>query len=310
MPQASAPTAPAQVRFTLAQIKEVAAVGLNSAEILWGATQIETSFLSSLLAGFGTGPASGSSTVPVTTSCISGGVGSGTFGGAVTKAGSYAGLRANDTISLTFANCKFGTDPVTLNGSFLATALADISNLNTTNFNLNFAVTTTNFEYKTDGVKLRSNGTFTATANTLVGGSAGLSATTVAGSGRSFNFFTSVNDTNPSFNLTLGSGTTIVANKTVNKTYTSKTDGNITGSTAAGPVPLTFVNSTPLTGNFASTSTIVGTGGVIRVTDTELNLLTEVTVLGVIAVLKGATLPTGSLDLTTTTTYQAIRNNQ
>ncbi len=300
----SSSPAPAPVAFSTAQVKALASIGVNTAELLFVASSVEGAFLGDTFNGFATGVASGSSSVS-NLSCISAGAGAGSFSVNLTKSGVYIGLKSNDTLALIFNGCRFGTSTMTLNGQVVITAIGTIQNLSTTNYSIAYTANSSNLDFTVGPVKFRSNGTQFIALDTTAGGLIAPNIKATAGTGRNIGFFNAITDLAPTINYALSSNTAIIANLTAT-TYVSKTDGAISVSTPSGTIPISFANSVAFSGA-AGSAGLSPTAGNLQVKDTSSGLLTQVTVQGPTVTLQADTNADGTLDSTINTTYANIK---
>jgi hypothetical protein len=298
---APSPSASATV-FTQTDAKNVAGLGLATSQLMLIQTQLEQVFIGGLLQSLSSAAASGSLS-PASASCASSAGGSGSFIVSQIKAGTYVGYKINDSFDITFNACKFAGSTVSVNGKFSLVSLGNYANLSV-NSVVDYRVTTTNLELNNTSLRFRSSGLQTVKFDTTTGGTGAADVTLAVGSGRSIGIFNSSTALSPGFTWTLSSGSTINA-KLTNANFAFYLNGDVSSATSSGAVPLSFATTTTLTGPY-STSALYPTAGVMRVKEPSMNLLTETSYQGATATVKADTNRDGVLDLTFTTTTQAL----
>ncbi len=291
--------------FTQNDAKLVAGVGLSTAQLVHLQTQQEQVFIGGLFQGLTVANATGSFG-PATATCASSAGGSGSFTISETKSGTYVGYKISDTQTISFNACKFASSSIVMNGRYTLVSRGNYANLSP-NSVVEYSVTTTDFDISvgsgTSTIKFRSNGVQTAKFDTTVGGLNAPDVTVTAVGGRTVASFSPATSLSPSLSLAMNPGMVINAKLTAAGNFAVSADGGLSGSTSSGTVPLLFATSTALSG---PASTMLPTAGTMRVKDTALNLQTEATYLGAVATVKADTNRDGILDLTFSTTPQAL----
>jgi hypothetical protein len=299
---APAPVAATTKIYGQVDAKAVAGLGFLTNEFLFLQTLSEHAFFASLIQGYSTEAASGSSPA-VTESCATGGVGSGSITVSTSKAGVYVGLQTNDSLSFAFDACDFG-DGVLLGGNAVIVSKGNYANL-PANFLVQYGLTTNNFDINLGKEKLRSNGVQSVKFDGTVAGTSYPEVTSTVGTSYAVSLFSPLTTPVPKLAIGFNAGASLYAKYTATNTFVSKVDGVITASTSTGDVPLSLSTAVPLSGSVTGGRPIP-TAGTLRVKSAVLNLQTETMVQGTSAQLKADSNGDGTLDLTFNTTYIAL----
>ena len=227
----------------------------------------------------------------------------------ITKSGSYSGLRANDSLSLVFNSCVFGSvgvsNGITLNGAATLTAKNAYSSLPAA-FAVQYDLATTNFDLILSGSKQRSNGTQSVTYDAIAAGTVLPELTVVAGSnGYSSGYFSPASATSANLTTSLSSGGTIYSKLGVGSTFISGVNGMVDVTVSSGALSYTLATNSRLTGSTAS-GVAVPTSGNLSAKSNNLNLQTVISIQGLNATVQADTNQDGSLDSTTTTPYALL----
>ncbi len=294
--------------YTQGEAQAVAGVGFLGLELIAQQAQIEQPALAYFSQGFLSGNTVAGSTGPTTVNCASATAGGGTLTATVTKSGTYAGLKTNDKIDVTYTNCNFGAGNVQ-NGRLVLTAQADYANLGAINsgFKFNYQLSSINYVQAIGTVRFVSNGVqnvqFDSTASA---GYPKLSSSIV--STHSNKTFDSVSATTPALEISINTGATLTNQFTsAGANYSATVDGGVGLKTPGGAIALAYATTTPITGAVVS-GRLVPAAGVLRVKETTLNLQTESTMQGSMVQVKADTNRDGTLDLTFSTTYSLLTN--
>ena len=272
--------------YTQAEAKQVATIGFQTVEILTTKIDLQQFFFASFLQLYSNNPAAGSvSPTAITCDQPSAGTtvpGVGTFSIATSKAGSYQGLRLNDTITFNFSGCVFRNGTTRYDGQATVTALGTIELLPASP-SVAYRLNTTNYSTASlpAGTKDVSNGTLTVTYDGTANGL--LYADLLATSNGSYSLGAYLTPTalSPALTYSLGLASSVGYGLTPPFGYSASLNGPITVASSAGPVPLRFLTTTPLTGTIANaTFRQTPTAGVLSTTDTARNLLTRTTISG------------------------------
>lgn len=291
--------------YSQTTVKNVAGLGLLIVRTEASQVQNEQAFFALTLKSVINSSTGGS--IPSTTaSCASNGAGGGSFTLGITKSGVYAGLRANDTVSLLFSACDFGgtgsTASPTLNGAAVLTSKNTYSSLPAA-FSIQYDVATTNFDLISSASKLRSNGIQAVTFDATVAGTGLPEINVVAGStGYSSAFFSPATASAANLTNTLKSGGAIYSKLGAGSTFISGVNGIIDVLVSSGALSFTLATNTRLSGSNAS-GAAVPTAGNLSTKDNALNLQTVTTIQGSNATVQADTNQDGSLDSTVTTPY-------
>jgi hypothetical protein len=288
------------------EAKVVAGFGLVTIELVTILMQVEQAFFANFLQSFTTGTPSGSS-APVTVSCVLPSGGNGSITVSVAKAGVYTGLKAADSVDLTFNSCTLGTSGTMLNGRAVMVPSANYANLGA-NFAVQYKLTTTNFNmtnFGGGGEQTRSSGEQSVKYDTTVTGPSYPDVSTIISNSYTLSHFPTSTSSIADIGYTLSPLVSVSQQQTASGTFISRVAGNISADSSSGPVFMDFLTLTPLTGNMVAGRPLP-TAGVIRVKDTGWNLLTETTVQGLSASVKADSNGDGTLDLNFNTTYVAL----
>jgi hypothetical protein len=301
-------TAPAPAPYTQGEAQAVAGVGFLGFELIAQQAQIEQPALAYFTQGFLSQNTVLGSTGPTTASCASATAGGGTLTVTVTKSGTYAGLKTNDKIDVTFTNCDSGAGNVQ-NGRLVLTAQADYANLGALNsgFKFNYQLSSINYAQTIGTARFVANGVqnvqFDSTASATY---PKLSSSIV--SAYSNKAFSPASATTPGLEVSINAGTTLTNQFTsAGANYSATVDGGVGLTTPGGAIAMAYATTTPITGAVVS-GRLVPAAGVLRVKETTLNLQTESTVQGSMVQVKADTNRDGTLDLTFSTTYSLLTN--
>jgi hypothetical protein len=294
------------VNYGQTEAKSVAGLGLISVELLTMQLQIEQAFFASFLQSFTTGTPSGS-TAPVTVSCVLPTGGNGSITVSVAKAGVYTGLKAGDSVDLTFNSCTLGSAGIMLNGRAVVVPSADYANLGA-NFAVQYKLTTTNFnmtDFSSGGEQLRSTGEQLVKYDAIAAGPNFPDVSTVISTSYTFSHYPTSTSSAADIIYVLSPLVSLAQRQTASGTFTSRIAGNISVDGAGSSIFLNFLTLAPITGNMVAGRPLP-TAGALRVKDTGLNLLTETTIQGLSATVKADSNGDGTLDLNFNTTYVAL----
>jgi hypothetical protein len=286
--------------------KVIAGLGLVTVELLTMQLQIEQAFFANFLQSFTTGTPSGSS-APVVVSCVLPTGGNGSITVSVAKAGVYTGLKAADSVDLTFNSCTLGGTTLMLNGRAVMTPSADYANLGA-NFAVQYKLTTSNFnmtDFGSGGEQLRSTGEQLVKYDATVAGPGYPDVSTVISKSYTLSHYPTSTSSAADIAYTLSPLVSVSQKQTASGTFTSRVAGDLSVDGANGPVFMSFLTLAPLTGNMVAGRPLP-TAGVLRVKDTGSNLLTETTIQGLSATVKADSNGDGTLDLNINTTYVAL----
>jgi hypothetical protein len=335
-PNATAvPTPPppaAQVLYTAADAQNVARLGFNIAELMYGQSRREMAspayFAKDIIdesvfgqTAFQNIPLTSLPCAATTTASPTTPVGSGTHSFSVTKAANTVGLQNGDSFVLAYQNCDFGDGASALsgnvrNGTLTATVQGNYSVLNSAGFTFSYKLTTENLQQTPGIIRVSSTGSnsVTVVVNGASGGVNGPeyyypSITSSVVGNYVVKYFNPANSTTAGLIHNWDNGMTLRNSTGSNNSFTSKIDGTMSSVVGNNSLALTFNTPTQLSGAYASGRPVPSTG-VMRVTQPILlpYLLTETTVSGVNAVIKADSDRNGSLDLTVNTTYNTLVN--
>lgn len=154
--QNPAPTKP--LPLTPAMVTNLSKLAVLTDQLLTTHDDVHTVFAAGFLQGFSIPPGGSSGPDLIGCSTLSPG-GTGSFTSTVVRAGTYSGLRVNDSVRLGFTNCK--VDGLTLHGELLLTSRSDFGALDPLVFTLQFTMTETGFSIAEAGFTSKSTGTNT-----------------------------------------------------------------------------------------------------------------------------------------------------
>ena len=284
-------------------VKNTAGLGVLIVQSEGAQVQIEQAFFAPFLQGFVNASTGGSGSGSA--SCAVAGVGSGSLSNTVTKSGTYSGLRAGDSINLTFTSCSFGTATLVLNGSATITPKNNYASLPAA-YLLQYDLKTTNFDITYSGAKFRSTGLQSVTFDATAAGETLPEINVTAGSGGySSSYFSPAAAVSANLTYALGSGGTIYSKVSAGNNFTYGVNGNVNATSGLSTLPYIIVTNTRLTGNSASGSPVPSAGNV-SAKNTALNLQTVTAIQGLNATVQADTNQDGTLDSTTTYSYLAL----
>lgn len=295
--------------FTRADAEAIAGIGFITSELITLQAQLEQPALAFFAQGFLSANAVVGSSGPTTVGCASSaGLGGGTLSATVTKSGTYAGLKTNDKIDVTYNNCNFGSG-IVQNGRLAITAQADYANLGAlgAGFKFNYQLSSTNYQVALTTGRFVSNGVQNVQFDSTVSANYPKLNSTVI-SAYSYKGFNPASATTSSLEYSLNTGVALSSQLTsAGASYSSTVDGSVGLTVASNSVALAYTTPTPITGAVVS-GRFIPAAGVLRVKETTANLQTESTVQGAMVQVKADTNRDGILDLTFSTTYSLLTN--
>lgn len=230
--------------------------------------------------------------------CAVAGVGSGTYGYAVTKSAVRTGFAAGDQVVLTFSGCDYAGVGLVNDGSITITARAPIATASASNFNFTFDASFTNFFQRFGSLRTGYSGLLNASTNNA------------NANVRTINFIV---PTGPDFlQLTSGVGVffrpgtaATVIQSDAPATISYKFSGDVSITSLGNTNNLRVDTTTPIAGPLVS-GQFSPNAGVLEVKDTGLNITTSSTISGNTITVRGDTDRNGSLDLVFTTTWASL----
>ena len=309
---APAVSPPAVQPNTQATAVLVAKLALVTVEGLSGNANAEQAFFANFLKAVVNSSTGGSSSGGVPASCATGNAGGGTFGFTVTKVASYPGLRVGDSVSITFTNCNFGANPLTLNGTAVLTAQASYSVAPAyplpDAFRLQYQLSTSNFEFITSVQKFRSNGIQIVDYNATAAGT-GFPEINVASGQTQYSvaIFSPPTSALPTVGFSLKPTATIYSKLSLGNGFVSGVSGNVDVTGSSGVVPLTLQMNTRLAGsNVAGRS--IPVSGDFSAKENVLNLQTRTLIQGLNATIQADLNRDGVVDSTSTVSVFSLTN--
>jgi hypothetical protein len=313
---ASAGSTSTAAPYTKDDAEAFAGIGFIISELITLQARLEQPVLAYFAQSFLSDNTLSGSTGPATVSCASSAGGSGTLSVTVIKSGTYAGLKTNDKIDVTFNNCNFGggSDSRSFqNGRLAITAKADYANLGAvgSGFKFNYQLSSIRYSINIGARGFISNGVqdvqfdSTASASYPKLDSSVINAYT-------YEAMNPTAETTATLDYSLRTGAKLSSQLTsAGANYSSTIDGpvglTVTSNSIPESIALAYTTPAPMTGAVVS-GRLIPSAGVLRVKETNVNLQTESTVQGSIVQVKADTDRDGILDLTFSTTYSALTN--
>jgi hypothetical protein len=254
-------------------IESVFKAGVNGAELIALYETTKMSYFAGAMIGAST--LNSGSVSPTATNCTGGG--SLTLG--INKSGTYLGLKANDSLTYTFNNCKVSsTDSTVYNGGAVVTAITAASNLDTTLTNvsnLQYRVKSTNLSIALTSSKVVHNGSMNATMN-LTSTAFGLDMTVPSGLNQIWDSYSSTTATSANLTTTAGSSSRLIKNLGPGTAFSLSYAGRLSISASGSSIDLDITTPTIIAGTVSSTTgRIVPTSGVMNVTEVSTPVATR-----------------------------------
>ncbi|MES2888886.1 MAG: hypothetical protein V4739_12870 [Pseudomonadota bacterium] len=286
---------PADQRYTQADVKNVAASGVNVLTDLTSVTGLQgVGFLSGFLQGLSGDVGGGTRVLNLNGACTSGAASA-----SVTKAATRTGFAIGDQVTLTFDKCL--TSGFLVQGTARLTPRAVVATRAAGEVDVNFEARATGFSVAFNGMTVLHEGVAEIKATANSSGVIGYAITVP--SGQQWGVVLSGQATS---RTTLGSNTALLLTQsTTPNTMTKKLDGAISAGT---PQQRQYqVNTpTPLSGSVGSSGQFVPTAGQITTNHLAARLDTSTTVSAGNVTVVGDTDQNGSLDLSFTTTWTGL----
>ncbi len=291
-------------KYRESDVKNVATLGAIASGMTGDRVGPALSFLGGVLQGLSLD--TGGSRSTGTTSCATGGSGSGTLSAVVTKSAVRAGMAVGDQVTYTFANCVFANASFTFNGTVKLTAQTDAVNLNSATYQVGYSAAFTNFSVKAGALTTTLGGSANAVSSLTSGNAA--SGTFTVPSGQSLTAVISGGAAGP-FSLTYGAGTTFAGSDVTSPNSASrKLDGAVSAGASGATAPLTIATPVALTGTLSNAGQFSATSGVLNTKSSDL--ATSVTFSGTGATVSGDSDRNGSLDLVFQSSWAALTSGQ
>ena len=280
-------------KYRESDVKNVVTLGAIASGMTGDRVGPALSFLGGILQGLSLD--AGGSRSTGTTSCATGGSGSGTLSAVVTKSAVRAGMAVGDQVTYTFTNCVFANASFTFNGTVKLTAQTDAVNLNSATYQVGYSATFTSFSVKAGALTTTLGGTANAVSSLTSGNAA--SGTFTVPAGQSLTAVISGGAAGP-FSLTYGSP----------NSASRKLDGAVSAGASGATAPLTIATPVTLTGTLSNAGQFSATSGVLNTKSSDL--ATSVTFSGTGATVSGDSDRNGSLDLVFQSSWAALTSGQ
>lgn len=303
---------PAIASNTQAAAILIVKLGLLTVENLTTTAVVEQAFFANFLKAYVNSSTGGSVIAGVPASCVTGGSGKGTLNSTVTKAASYPGLRAGDSVSLNFTNCALGASTLTLNGTAVITVQAIDSATAAyplpDAFRLQYQVSTTNFEFITATQKTRSNGVQIVDYNAIAAGPSFAELNITPGqTPYSAASFSSPTSASPVVIFSLKPAGGLYSKLSPGNAFVSGVSGDVDVTSVSGLVPLTLLTNTRLAGSIAA-GRAIPIAGDLSTRENNLSLQTRTAVQGLNATVQADLNRDGVFDTTNTVSVLSLTN--
>jgi hypothetical protein len=291
-----ATTPPAVTKYTQADVKNVASIGVLFQIITANDVTNMLAFASGAIQG--ASESDSDSNIIDASACIKGG----TFSRTITKSMQRVGLAVGDKMEFSFVNCDFDTG-VILDGALSLVAKSDAANLADNDYRVLFDASATAFVMRFG----TSPSTFVGTLNSeyIVGANGSYTASFAVPAG--LGFVATLGNAPNTLTYTYFEGATF---KSVDvgtpNSASRKLDGKVSVKTATtNATPLTISTPTALSGTVTG-GIFTATSGSVYTTATAMNLATSVAVSGTTTTVNGDTNGDNVMDLSFTTAWQGL----
>jgi hypothetical protein len=286
-------------KYSQADIKSVAGLGLNAAVFGSSHNIFALSYLSSFLLAFSNNNTSGSATA-VVQSCTQ--PGSTTGGGSrtmtLTKSAAHPGLFAGEKLTVVYENCQHTDSEYVLNGVVDFIPIDPVPAATYENYEIKYEIKFTQFSIL-NGANIDG---FDGLANINV-------------KVIDFNDFTqkmavpfghTLKISNQGSSIDYKSGASLITNSVIEPNSASfKLDGDV-AFTNVGQTNMLSISMPTMVSGIDDVNGLIATSGVINIKDTNLNLATSITFNTTEAVVRGDTDGNASLDLVCKSTWEEL----